>query len=273
MDPRPNSLPPAVGSVKLTHMATEVEAPLQNHSDHHITISGLLLTGLWRDPLTARSRTRDRLGHIDFGMIIPPIRAFVFYMMLPSLCYPVALLHLYGFYRCLRTVALPRHYSQDRYEKHVIYGVQKRTYDRRRRTILEVQVDDVMETRRALYVTNGQRNTFVDDPAHPGTAYYIVEQKVMRAEAMFTGENWTWAFISDSCRFLLPAALAYTFVPASKRLSIDLRLWRQGRLTLRQVRHPITNFFKSYAEYNKNLHRLNVVKPTPKGAQPWSRSL
>ncbi|EPY43565.1 hypothetical protein AGDE_00356 [Angomonas deanei] len=95
----------------------------------------------------------------------------------------------------------------------------------------------------------------------------------MKAEAIFTGENWAWAFVSDSCRYLTPLAFAFIFHPSCKRLFVDLKLWKEGRLKWGQVRHPILNFFKSYSEYNSVLTRINTTKPAPKGAKPWSRNL
>lgn len=231
------------------------------------------LTDMWNEPLHAVSRTSDRIGHIDFAMVIPPVRSFFYYMLCPYLIFPVVLVNAYGFYRCLRTLVRPKSYRRDQYEKHVFYGVQKRTYDPRQRRLIESQVDNVGEIKHALQVAGDSRNQFVDDSNTPGTAYFVVEQRVMKAEAVFTGENWAWAFISDSCRYLTPIALAYLFRPSCARLTVDLRLWAQGRLKLFQIRHPITNFFRSYTEYNKAMQRINVVKPAPKGAQPWSKNL
>ncbi|KAG5465266.1 hypothetical protein LSCM4_00721 [Leishmania orientalis] len=237
------------------------------------TLHGLLLTDLWEGPLRARSRTRDRLGYIDFGMVIPPIRAFLYSMLIPYACYPIALVHFYGFYRCARTMVFPKYDKQQRYSDRVMYGVQKRVYDARQKRIIESQVDDVEEIQHALKVVGATRNQFVDDRQRKGTAYFVVEQNIMKAEALFTGENWAWAFISDTCRYVTPALFAYLFHPSCKRLTVDVRLWRQGRLQWRQVRHPVLNFFKTYNEYNQAMRRINVTKPAAKGARPWSRNL
>ncbi|KAK7202312.1 hypothetical protein NESM_000303100 [Novymonas esmeraldas] len=237
------------------------------------TLHGLLLTDLWMEPLHTRSRTCDRLGHIDFGMVIPPIRAFFYSMLFPFACYPIAAVHLYGFYRCAKTMVFPKYYRRQRYSDRVMYGVQKRTYDARQRRLLETQIDDVQEIQHALTVVGATRNQFVDDPSQTATAYFVVEQKIMKAEAIFTGENWAWAFISDTCRYITPMLFAYLFHPSCKRLVVDLGLWRQGRLHWRQMRHPVLNFFKSYSEYNVAMRRINITKPAAKGAQPWSRNL
>ncbi|KAG8346757.1 hypothetical protein ERJ75_000051200 [Trypanosoma vivax] len=236
-------------------------------------LTGVLLTDLWRGPLHAESRTRGRLGHIDFGMVVPPARAFIYYSLCPFLCYPLALLHLWGYYRCLRTLVMPKYYKEDRYASHVIYGVQKRVYDSVQRRLHESVVTDAQEIKRALEVAKEERNHFVDDPKAAGVAYLITEQKILRAEAFFTGENWAWAFVSDSLRYLMPAALAYLFVPSCGRLFVDMKLWAQGRLHWRQLRHPVLNFFKSYRDYNDAITRINVTKPPAKGKRPWTRNL
>ncbi|CBZ26536.1 conserved hypothetical protein [Leishmania mexicana MHOM/GT/2001/U1103] len=246
---------------------------LQPSANTTWTLHGLLLTDLWEEPLHTSSRTRDRLGYIDFGMVIPPIRAFLYSMLIPYACYPIALVHLYGFYRCTRTMVFPKYYKRQRYSDRVMYGVQKRVYDTRQKRILESQIDDVQEIQHALEVAGAARNQFVDDPYRKGTAYLVVEQKIMKAEAIFTGENWAWAFISDTCRYVTPMLFAYLFHPSCKRLTVDLRLWRQGRLHWRQARHPVLNFFKTYNEYNQAMRRINITRPAPKGAQPWSRNL
>ncbi|EPY31176.1 hypothetical protein STCU_03585 [Strigomonas culicis] len=235
--------------------------------------TGLLLTDLWREPLYTHSRTSDRLGFIDFGMVVPPIRAFFYCMICPFLCYPIALLHLYGFYRCMQTLVMPKYYRHKRYSDRVTYGVQKREYVEKQKKVLETQVDDLAEIEHALGVTKGQRNQFVDDPERRNVSYYVVEQKIMKAEAIFTGENWAWAFISDSCRYVTPLLFAYLFHPSSKRLMVDLQLVFQRRLRWNQVRHPVLNFFKSYKEYNSSMQRVVLTKAAPKGAQPWSRNL
>ncbi|GET93785.1 hypothetical protein, conserved [Leishmania tarentolae] len=258
------------------HFPERINGPvrkLQASADTTWTLHGLLLTDLWEEPLHTCSRTRDRLGYIDFGMVIPPIRAFVYSMLIPYACYPIALVHLYGFYRCTQTMVFPKYYTRDRYSDRSMYGVQKRVYDTRQKRILESQIDDVQEIQHALEVVGTARNQFVDDPHHKGTAYFVVEQKIMKAEAIFTGENWAWAFISDTCRYITPLLFAYLFHPSCKRLTMDLRLWGQGRLHWRQVRHPVLNFFKTYSEYNQAMRRINITKPAPKGAQPWSRNL
>ncbi|RNC45895.1 hypothetical protein TcCL_NonESM04321 [Trypanosoma cruzi] len=238
-----------------------------------VTLKGVLLTDLWNGPLGAVSRTRDRLGHIDFAMVVPPLRAFVYCMLCPFLCYPIAALYLWGYYRCMRTIIFPKSYRRERYASNVMYGVQKRVYDARQRRIHETTVGDADEIRHALEVTNGARNHFVDDPKEGGVAYFVVEQKIMRPEALFTGENWAWAFISDSCRFLTPVLLSYLFVPSCRRLGIDIRLWFQGRLCWWQLRHPVLNFFKSYRDYNNAVKRINITKPPPKGKEPWTKNL
>lgn len=227
---------------------------------------------VWGEPLNATSRTRERLGHIDFGMLIPPIRAFLYCSVLPYLCYPIAAVSGYGFWRCLQTMTWPKYNRRDKYAGHVMYGVQKRVYDTGRKRLAESQVDDVEEMQHALEVTAGVRHQFVDDPERKGTAYLVVEQRVMKVEAVFTGENWAWAFISDSCRYLTPIALAYLFHPSCRRLTVDLRLWWQGRLYYKQIRHPLLNFFKTYSEFNQAMQRVNVSK-APTGAKPWSRNL
>lgn len=235
-------------------------------------LSDVLLRNLWREPLNATSRTRERLGHIDFGMVFPPIRAFFYCALCPYLCYPIALVSAYGFMRCCKTITWPQYNRRDKYAGHVMYAVQKRVYDERRKRLAESQVSDVTEMQHALSVVDGVRHQFVDDPGAKGTAYAVVEQRVMKAEAVFTGENWAWAFISDSCRYLTPIALAYLFHPSCKRLTVDLRLWFQGRLYYKQIRHPFMNFFKTYAEFNQSMQRVNVSK-APTGAQPWSKNL
>ncbi|KEG14279.1 hypothetical protein DQ04_00541110 [Trypanosoma grayi] len=242
-------------------------------AERPVTLTGVLFTDMWREPLYAVSRTRERLGHIDFAMVVPPIRAFIYYMLCPFLCYPIAALYLWGYYRCLRTVVYPKSYRRERYASHVMYGVQKRVYDAKQRKLHETSVNDAEEIQHALEVTNGARNHFVDDPSTKGVAYFVVEQKIMRAEAIFTGENWAWAFISDSCRFLTPVILAYLFVPSCGRLGIDLRLWAQGRLRWWQLRHPVLNFFKSYRDYNNSIRRINITKPPPKGKKSWAKNL
>lgn len=232
----------------------------------------LLITNVWREPLHAKSRTTERLGHIDFGMVIPPVRAFLYCSLCPFLCYPLAALSAYGFLQCCRTVAWPQYNRKEKYAGHVIYAVQKRVYDDRRKRLGESQVSDVTEMQYALSVVKDVRHQFVDDPTSAGTAYAVVEQRVMKPEAVFTGENWAWAFISDSCRYLTPLLLAYLFHPSCKRLLVDLRLWHQGRIYYKQIRHPISNFFMSYTEFNRSMQRVNVAKK-PTGAQPWSRNL
>lgn len=232
----------------------------------------LFLTNIWKEPLHAKSRTTERLGHIDFGMVIPPVRAFIYCALCPFLCYPIAALSAYGFLRCCRTVTWPAYKRKEKYAGHVMYAVQKRVYDDHRKRLGESQVSDATEMQYALSVVKDVRHQFVDDLTTAGTAYAVVEQRVMKPEAVFTGENWAWAFISDSCRYLTPLLFAYLFHPSCKRLLVDLRLWHQGRIYYKQIRHPISNFFMTYAEFNRSMQRVNVTKK-PTGAQPWSRNL
>lgn len=236
------------------------------------SFSDVLIKNVWREPLQAKSRTTERLGHIDFGMVIPPVRSFIYCTICPFLCYPLAALSAYGFTRCCRTIVWPQYSRKEKYAGHVMYAVQKRVYDDCRKRLGESQVSDVSEMQHALSVVKDVRHQFVDDPASAGTAYAVVEQRVMKPEAVFTGENWAWAFISDSCRYLTPLLLAYLFHPTCKRLLVDLRLWYQGRIYYKQIRHPISNFFLTYAEFNRSMQRVNVTKK-PSGAQSWSRNL
>lgn len=232
---------------------------------------GSFFSGVWNEPLNATSRTADRLGHIDFGSVIPPLRAFFLCALCPYLCYPIGALSAYGFLRCCQTLQWPSYSKREKYAGHVMYGVQKRVYDDCRQRLVESQVSDVAEMQHALEVVDDVRHQFVDDPSKKGTAYSVVEQQVMKVEAVFTGENWAWAFIADSSRYLSPIAIAYVFHPSCKRLTVDLRLWLQGRLYYKMVRHPLANFFKTYAEFNSSLSRVNVTKPAKTKA--WNRNL
>mmetsp|Transcript_26284 Transcript_26284/g.30453 ORF Transcript_26284/g.30453 Transcript_26284/m.30453 type:complete len:254 (+) Transcript_26284:85-846(+) len=234
---------------------------------------------VWEVPLTATSRTSDKLGHIDFYMFIPPLRAFFWYSVCPPLAYPIAAVHAFGYYRCIRTLKRPEAYTRDRYvNRKIYYGVQRRVYDERQQKIVEYQVDSPEEIKHALEVTNGVRNQFLDDPTHPGRAYFVVEQRVMRSEAIFTAENWGWAITSDILRFAVPAGLAFLFRQPIARLFVDLKLWRQGRLHWRQIRHPVLNFFMTYQDYRIAMRRINVTKAPKKGANgkvetpknPWA---
>eukprot|EP00796_Vickermania_ingenoplastis_P006624 gene6624-4744_t len=236
------------------------------------SIADVLVRDLWREPLHAKSRTSERLGHIDFAMVVPPLRSFFYCTICPFLCYPIAALSAYGFLRCCRTITWPEYSRKEKYAGHVMYAVQKRVYDDRRKRLAESQVNDVLEMQHAIDVSQGVRHQFVDDPDQRGTAYLVVEQRVMKAEAIFTGENWAWAFISDSCRYLTPIAWGFLFHPSCRRLLVDLKLWRQGRLYYKQIRHPLLNFFKTYAEFNQSMQRVNVTK-APTGVKSWSRNL
>lgn len=252
-------------------LSTSARAPTPTTS-RFPSLVDFVLRSAWKDPIQATSRTRDRLGHIDFGMVIPPIRGFLYCTLCPYLCYPIALVNSYGCWRCCQSIAWPKYDSRDKYAKHVMYAVQKRVYDRRRKRLAESPVDDVAEMQHALDVVHGVRHQFVDDPTNSGTAYAVVEQRIMKAEAVFTGENWAWAVISDTCRYASPILLAYLFHPACKRLTVDLKLWCQGRLYYKQIRHPLTNFFKTYSEFNQSMQRVNISK-APTGSKPWSRNL
>ncbi|RNF09581.1 hypothetical protein TraAM80_02063 [Trypanosoma rangeli] len=130
----------------------------------------------------------------------------------------------------------------------------------------ETTVSDSDEVKRALEVTNGARNHFVDDPNVNGVAYFVVDQKIMRAEAIFTGENWTWAFISDSCRFSIPVLLAYVFVPSCRWLGIDLQFWVQGRLCWWQLRHPILLHFAPGPQQRHQAHQHHEAPTKGQGA-------
>lgn len=227
---------------------------------------------LWNDPLTATSRTKDKLGHIDFGMVIPPFRAFVYYTICPILAYPIACLHVYGYYRCLKTTVGPKLYRGKKYEDDkVYYGVQRRSFDQRLKKLTELYVDNPTEIQHALEITKGVRNQFVDDPSKPGQAYFVVEQKVFRLEAMFTVENWGYAVVSDVMRFLVPAALALFFRAPTQRMFVDTKLCLQGRMHWRQIRHPVLNFFSTFQEYNVATRRVIVAQPKKptKPRSPW----
>ena len=234
------------------------------------TLPGVLLTDLWDEPLQATSRTTDKLGHIDMGMVLPPLRTFVYCSFCPFLAYPIIGFHMFGFYRCVKTFKRREDYRQNKYTGRVYYGVQRREYEPRVHKLQETQIDDPQEIQHALTVTDGVRNQFVDDPTKKGRAYFVVEQRVMRKEVVFTAENYGWAVTSDVVRFLGPVLLAMCFHPSIKRMTVDIKLWSQGRLHWRQFRLPIFNFFKTYQELNQSLYRINVAKPQESTKKPWN---
>lgn len=231
---------------------------------------------LWdaiRGPLHAKSRTADKIGHVDFAMIVPPIRLFVYLSLFPFLCYPAAALYGFGYYRCLRTTLSPMGMrGYDRYEEaSKQYVVQKRVYDKRQRRYVETQImDDIEQIDYAIKLAGDRRNEFIDDPNQKGVAYYIQERLLMKTEALFTGENWAWAITSDVFRYLLPVGLCFIFHPAAQRVRVDLQLMLQGRLKWRQVRHPILNFMKTGEEYRRSKARMNMASPVAAGAKPWN---
>lgn len=236
-------------------------------------LADVLFLNMWTEPVRARSRTADSFDVFDFGMFAPVTRAFVVLAVCPFLCYPVAVTSLYGFCRCAATLRRPSYLMEDQYESSVNYGVQKRVYHDRTKRLVESQVITVKEMQHALEVTQGVRNAFVDDPTTPHVAYYVVEQKILRRTAFFSGQYWSFSVLSDVMRYLAPLGMAMVFKPSCRRLAVDMQLWWRGRLKLSQLRHPILNFSKTYDEYNRSLYRINVTKPAPRGAQAWSKNM
>lgn len=237
-----------------------------------LVLSDIVLWDAIKGPLHATSRTTDKIGHIDFAMVMPPARIFIYLTLFPFLCYPVAALYGYGYFRCLRTTKSPMAMrGYDIYEKAAKqYVVQKRVFDKRQRRYVETQIiDDVEQIDYAIKLAGDKRNEFIDDPNQKGVAYYVQERLLMRNEAMFTGENWTWAITSDVCRYLLPIGLAFIFHPAAQRVRVDFQLWMQGRLRWIQIRHPLLNFLKTGQEYRRTRVRSNLTNAAPKDARPW----
>ena len=233
----------------------------------------IILWDLFKGPLHAKSRTADKVGHVDFAMVVPPMRAFVYLAVFPFLCYPLAALYGFGYFKCLRTTLSPMGMrGYDRYDDaSKQYVVQKRVFDKRQRRYVETQVtDDLDQIDYAIKLAGDKRNSFVDDPNQPGVAYYVQERLLMRNEALFTGEGWAWAITSDFFRYALPIGLAFVFHPAAQRVRVDMTLWMQGRLAWRQVRHPLLNFFKTSEEYRRSRIRQSMTSPIQKGAKPWS---
>ena len=240
-------------------------------------VSDIILFNSIKEPFSAISRTNGRLLRSDYEPLMSPLRTMFIMTLVPWLCYPLSAINLYGYLRCLYTFQLPKSLTQkDTYDMDAPkeYAVMRRNYDARRKKMVETYVaPDEDKIQYALSVVKDSRNEYIDDPATPNTAYLVQERLTLKYESIFASEDTAWGIISDACRFLFPAMMGYAFHPAAQRLKVDMLLVFQRRLRWNEVRHPVSNFFRTVKEYEEVKHRVNRVSPIPKDARPWHYKL
>lgn len=241
------------------------------------TVADLALWNSFTQPLDAVSRTNGQLLAADYETLLSPLRSFALMTLVPFFCYPLSAINLYGYCRCLYTTRLPRIVREsEKYHDDIPreYSVMKRCYDVRRKRMIETYVPaEEQNTVYVLSIVRDRRNEYIDDPNVPNTAYLVQERLSMKASTLFGSENIAWGMMSDFSRFLLPAMLGYAFHPAAQRFKVDALLVFQRRLRWNEVRHPITNFFRTAKEYQEAKHRINKVTPVAKDARPWHYKL
>lgn len=238
----------------------------------------MVVFGLLEETLHAKSRTRHRsqmdvrMG-FDLSSFVSPLRAFCLLAVVPFCAAPVAILHGYGFLRCLWTMKLPYTKHVELYdEEETVFIVHKRKYDLQRRKIVEKgNFTDTSTIDKALSICGKRRDEFVDDPQEKGTSYLVIERPTISREYMYRGRKWTYGFLADVVRHIVPMFIAFAFFPAMKYLSQDLVLWRRGQLPMTMIRHPISNFFLTVQDYNKA--RARMVSRVPTNARPWNYKL
>lgn len=230
-----------------------------------------LVFDLVHAPIRAVSRTVEPVAVFDFDMIANPLRACAACWLVPPLCFPVAALGAVGLVRCFSTMKISANPGREAFfESTRNLIVHRRRLEPASGQLVETIVADAGETERGLRVAGNRRDTFVDDPRAPGTAYLVIEQSVMKFSKAMTVKAWYMCVISDVWRFGSMIGAAAIFVPSARRLLVDLRLVAQRRLKIRQIRHPILNFRLTAAEYSRARIRVNVNKPQTRAVvNPW----
>lgn len=227
--------------------------------------------------LEAESKTKDpRLipEHWDMGMLWPVVRACGLCTLVPSLAYPIGLLHMYAYTRIMATTNFNYRQEFPKYTGSIKYCVYRREYDHLRKrmtdsSLFETQHAD--EVARALHVVGSLRNEYVMDPQNRSVSYYVIEQRQINGKNIFQGENFAWTCIAEWMRFMGVVLACYMFLPAARRFNTDVVQVLKRQLPVSQVRHPAMNFFFNIQEYNRAKNRLNARLPSD--ARPWNYKL
>jgi hypothetical protein len=240
------------------------------------TVIKYMFAGPYTEAVNARSHTSLDVKGIDWTMAAPSARCFILCTLLPPLYGPLLATHIFGAYRCARTF---QYYVETREEKihrmmtSTTLSVLKRTYDRKLRKLVEVIVMREEEHSRALRVVNGKRGVFVDDPTEPNVAYFVHEQEVIPATKVINPQGMGMSIVADIVRYLVPIGVLLCFAPASRRMTVDIRMWLEGRLLWTRIRHPISNFFLSGEKYREEVNRVILQQKMENPRGYWARSL
>ena len=238
------------------------------------TVIKYMFAGPYTEAVNARSHTSLDVKGIDWTMAAPSARCFILCTLLPPLYGPLLATHIFGAYRCARTF---QYYVETREEKihrmmtSTTLSVLKRTYDRKLRKLVEVIVMREEEHSRALRVVNGKRGVFVDDPTEPNVAYFVHEQEVIPATKVINPQGMGMSIVADIVRYLVPIGVLLCFAPASRRMTVDIRMWLEGRLLWTRIRHPISNFFLSGEKYREEVNRVILQQKMENPRGYWAR--
>jgi hypothetical protein len=81
------------------------------------------------------------------------------------------------------------------------------------------------------------------------------------------------SIVADIVRYLVPIGVLLCFAPASRRMTVDIRMWLEGRLLWTRIRHPISNFFLSGEKYREEVNRVILQQKMENPRGYWARSL
>lgn len=203
-------------------------------------------------------------------MFSPCARCFVLCTVFPFLAPAYATLFGYGYLRCLATIHNPPPNEDPVTTGNVQYATHKRVYDPKTKRVAESHsLVYNEEFDHALKVVGTRRGEYVDDPSQKGVAYLVLEREQLNNSFLKKRNFWFPSVLSDFVRFGLAAGVAFTFFPAAKRFSVDVQLAMAHQLPFPEIRHPLTNFFKSVEEYNRAKHRV-YISAVGKDAKPWN---
>lgn len=230
--------------------------------------------GIFTENLWAVSLTADPPDRVDLPMLWRPMRTFAYLTVLPSLAYPLAVLHGVAIARCLYTFRRPTSTDIPKYEDKLTpeYVVYRRKYDPAKRRVEETNIlSESVEIATALKICGDRRGEFVEDAAS-GSSYFVMERQTLNKAYMFRREKWSWAVVSDLTRYVFPCTLCWMFFPAARRFNTDIVAWWRGALPRWEIRHPFPNFFLSVNDYNRAKHRITMKNnmAMPVSAKPWT---
>ena len=216
------------------------------------------------EPWSYVSRTRQEGRKQPYYYCLSyPMATLAYLSVVPAawpLFYGLSVVQAFNMIRTVKLEVVAHRPAEEKYDSRTTVIAYKRFYDellKKPRDILLSAQGDIDE---ALKVVGDTRQQHVQDPTGQKVWYYVLEQYSYKGAYYFESEFQSARLLYDGLAIGATMVVCMMMRAPAALFMTDLQLFRQGRLSLFNVRTPLRNFFKAPDSLRKDKARVILTK-------------